>query len=713
MLFAPFSLTRTMPPALVISLGLAVVAAPVHPESLAEAVFRAEIARDYDDALLRRAAAAPQATVRRAATRAAARLKNKRAVAWLLPLFRDESGPVRRGALFACGQIAAAARGRPVAEQDDPFAVLLSAPASVFVAIRQRLEDAPDADVPAALDALAKTRDARAAPTVLAYLRHDIVAVRGSAALALARLRDPAALPEMRAALVAEKDDESRWRLVYASWLLLREQARRVRPAPGPNTTAKSEGTNGAGAQPRRPRLPRSTKATHWARELAKAAGKDRPYAERAFAVRALAWVRDGRGFLFELFEDPDARIVQTAVLGYSVDWSPESADQLLDRLLHNDALVRRATLRAIAAGRSQARPHLVKATAVLKSLEGHDRELYREAVVLANEAGAAVRVPMTPKPDDETLAFYWRAHARSPQDLPRGVPSGSQAGQAAAEVCGRSTAPMVPVARAVPLLLALTRHGDPVLRAAALDSLAARAGKEHAAHAVALARAAQGTMAHGVRVAAADALAKWKTYDPWLREAAVDPDHPVRAAARAALRRLGRSATPLPRTAAPQFHGLDARALATEAAALRGARLLVQTSRGAMKIVLYPDIAPVHCVNVVRLVRRKFYDGLTWHRVVGNFVIQGGCPRGDGAGGPGYFVPDEVGARAFVRGTLGMPRSGPDTGGCQLFVTHLPTPHLDGAYTVFGQIVRGFAVLDKIRKGDKITTIRVELPAR
>ena len=101
------------------------------------------------------------------------------------------------------------------------------------------------------------------------------------------------------------------------------------------------------------------------------------------------------------------------------------------------------------------------------------------------------------------------------------------------------------------------------------------------------------------------------------------------------------------------------------------------------------------------------FYDGLIWHRVVSNFVIQGGDPRGDGWGSDGENVRDEINAVRYGRGTLGMPKAGKDTGGCQLFITHVPTPHLDGNYTVFGRVVSGLDVIDAIEVGDAILSIR------
>ncbi|HSF43323.1 MAG TPA: peptidylprolyl isomerase, partial [Thermoanaerobaculia bacterium] len=100
------------------------------------------------------------------------------------------------------------------------------------------------------------------------------------------------------------------------------------------------------------------------------------------------------------------------------------------------------------------------------------------------------------------------------------------------------------------------------------------------------------------------------------------------------------------------------------------------------------------------------YYDGLTFHRVVPDFVIQGGDPRGDGTGGPGYSIRDEVNRLRYDRGVLGMALAGADTGGSQFFLTLSPQPHLDGGYTVFGEIVSGGEVLDRIRLGDRIEAI-------
>jgi cyclophilin family peptidyl-prolyl cis-trans isomerase len=105
-------------------------------------------------------------------------------------------------------------------------------------------------------------------------------------------------------------------------------------------------------------------------------------------------------------------------------------------------------------------------------------------------------------------------------------------------------------------------------------------------------------------------------------------------------------------------------------------------------------------------LARAGFYNGQSFHRVVPNFVVQAGDPRGDGNGGPGYTIRCEINTRPFLRGTLGMALSGKDTGGSQFFITLLPQPHLDGGYTVFGQVTRGMEVVDRLEPGDVIREI-------
>ncbi|HKC10503.1 MAG TPA: peptidylprolyl isomerase, partial [Vicinamibacteria bacterium] len=136
--------------------------------------------------------------------------------------------------------------------------------------------------------------------------------------------------------------------------------------------------------------------------------------------------------------------------------------------------------------------------------------------------------------------------------------------------------------------------------------------------------------------------------------------------------------------------------------------RAFIHTSYGPIEIHLDIVEAPLTSASFIDLARRGFYNGLPFHRVEPNFVIQGGCPRGDGNGGPGYTLRDEIGERPYGRGAVGMALSGKDTGGSQFFITHSPQPHLDGGYALFGQVVSGMEVVDKIRPGDVIERIEI-----
>ena len=139
----------------------------------------------------------------------------------------------------------------------------------------------------------------------------------------------------------------------------------------------------------------------------------------------------------------------------------------------------------------------------------------------------------------------------------------------------------------------------------------------------------------------------------------------------------------------------------------------VIKTDKGDMIAELYLQETPQTVVNFANLAKSGFYDGLNFHRVIPNFVIQGGCPYGSGIGGPGWRIKCEcVGQkRKHNRGSLSMAHAGRDTGGSQFFVCHSAQPHLNGVHTVFGELINdeSKAVLDSIRQGDKITTIEIK----
>ena len=136
-----------------------------------------------------------------------------------------------------------------------------------------------------------------------------------------------------------------------------------------------------------------------------------------------------------------------------------------------------------------------------------------------------------------------------------------------------------------------------------------------------------------------------------------------------------------------------------------------INTDKGAIKLELFPEEAPLTVTNFVNLARRGYYDGLKFHRVIANFMIQGGDPTGTGSGGPGYKFEDEFSPklRHDAPGILSMANAGPGTNGSQFFITHVPTPHLDGKHSVFGKVITGQDVVDAISKGDTINTVTIE----
>jgi peptidyl-prolyl cis-trans isomerase B (cyclophilin B) len=138
--------------------------------------------------------------------------------------------------------------------------------------------------------------------------------------------------------------------------------------------------------------------------------------------------------------------------------------------------------------------------------------------------------------------------------------------------------------------------------------------------------------------------------------------------------------------------------------------RVTLESTKGTIELELYPEHAPKTVNNFVFLAQKGFYNGVSFHRVIGDFMIQGGDPTGTGRGGPGYTFEDELKGNPLTHGTgvISMANAGPNTNGSQFFITHSPQPHLNGHHTVFGKVVKGQEVVDAIRQGDKMTRVEV-----
>jgi cyclophilin family peptidyl-prolyl cis-trans isomerase/HEAT repeat protein len=257
--------------------------------------------------------------------------------------------------------------------------------------------------------------------------------------------------------------------------------------------------------------------------------------------------------------------------------------------------------------------------------------------------------------------------------------------------------------------------HPDFAVRAAAVEGLAALKAPGLGSHLAPVYARAAGETDIDARLAVVDAVAGLtdERARSILREAArSDASRAVRARAAAALLAQKIDA-PDPGEAAIFRPPLDYREGVAPYdplpdLALFTPRAIVHTRHGPIEIHLNVVEAPVNVASFVDLARRGFYNGLSFHRVVPHFVIQGGDPRGDGSGGPGYTLRSEVGQRPFGRGTVGIADSGKDTGGSQFFITHTPTPHLDGRYTVLGWVAAGMEAVDKVRQGDVIERVEI-----
>jgi cyclophilin family peptidyl-prolyl cis-trans isomerase len=260
-------------------------------------------------------------------------------------------------------------------------------------------------------------------------------------------------------------------------------------------------------------------------------------------------------------------------------------------------------------------------------------------------------------------------------------------------------------------LLLQRLRADDFIIRATAAGALAQMRVAAAVPALVDAYRSAVGDTASDARAAILDALNTLAPMEarPLLVEALKDPDWSLRLRAAAMLREQGytdptdvaiRPASPGRPVEDPRWLALGSPQFSPHA--------FIETDKGTIELELTIGDAPLTVDNFMTLARKGFFDGVAIHRVVPDFVVQDGDPRGDGEGGPGYTIRDELNERPYLRGTVGMALSGKDTGGSQFFITHSPQPHLDARYTVFGFVVSGMDVVDRLVQWDIIRHVRI-----
>ena len=192
------------------------------------------------------------------------------------------------------------------------------------------------------------------------------------------------------------------------------------------------------------------------------------------------------------------------------------------------------------------------------------------------------------------------------------------------------------------------------------------------------------------------------------LQQALTDKDWALRLRAATLLRQQGVTDVDVTMRPAPSTVAIDDPRLPGLVAPQYSPHAFIETDKGTIEIELAILDAPLTVDNFITLARKGYFNGLAIHRVVPDFVVQDGDPRGDGEGGPGYTIRDEINQRPYLRGTVGMALAGRDTGGSQFFITHSPQPHLDARYTVFGHVVSGMDVVDRIVVGDLVRSVRI-----
>jgi cyclophilin family peptidyl-prolyl cis-trans isomerase/HEAT repeat protein len=400
-------------------------------------------------------------------------------------------------------------------------------------------------------------------------------------------------------------------------------------------------------------------------------------------AIRGLAALGDAASLplLTPLVSDPatDPALRLEAMTAFAATTDAGSSELLVDLLLDPAAPIRGLALRAL--GR-------VDPDTLMATLAGLDPD--RDWTVRTATAAALATVP----PELSLTLLTRMLEDRDPRVVPAVVTALAQL--------------MIPEVE--PLVVARLRAPDFAVRAAAAAALADRkvasalpalieAYKESLNDTTYVARAALLAAIHRLNPAAAR---------PLLQDALMDREWAVRVRASMLLREQGVTDTDAAMRPAPLRRAQDEAAWTAVASPKFSPHAFIETDKGTIEIELAVLDAALTVDNFVTLARTGFFDGVPIHRVVPDFVVQGGDPRGDGEGGPGYAVRDELNERPYLRGTVGMALDWKDTGGSQFFIAHSPAPHLDGRYTVFGQVVDGMEVVDRIVPWDVIRRIRI-----
>jgi cyclophilin family peptidyl-prolyl cis-trans isomerase/HEAT repeat protein len=428
-----------------------------------------------------------------------------------------------------------------------------------------------------------------------------------------------------------------------------------------------------------------ATKATQAASRLRQIVEERRAHPAVVIqAIRALAAINDtgSTAALVKIVGDPDADAVlrQEAMTTLGATATAEHVDLLLDLTSDTAPAVRAAAFRALAR---------VDPEAFVSTLAGLDPD--RDWTVRAAQATAFGALPTE-------LAAPRLVGMLEDRDQ-RVIP---------AVLAAIATAKVPDADR---ILLQNLRAADFRIRAAAASALAQLKVRAAVPALIDAYRSATTDATYSARQAMLEALNELDRAEarPLLQEALKDADWSLRLRAAALLKEQGATdVTPdLMRPAAAGRRVDDPEWLALGSPQF-SPHAFIDTDKGTIEIELAIQDAPLTVNNFMTLARKGFFNGISIHRVVADFVVQDGDPRGDGEGGPGYTIRDELNQRPYLRGTVGMALAGKDTGGSQYFITHSPQPHLDARYTVFGSVVNGMEVVDRITQWDVVRRVRI-----
>ncbi len=632
--------------------------------SLAAGLLQVEDRRDYDPLLVGRATASKDPWVRQLAALTCGRLRDPEASIYLPVLVRDPDTSVRRAAAFASG---------------------VSGDRRLTPGLKSALLDPDGETAAAAATALGRLGGPEAERALTAVLA-GTAGPRAEAALGLYRSKDPGLVPLLAAAL-EDADAETRR---SATWALARV------PRPGSEETLRGVL---ADADP----------------EIAAWAARGLGLLEDASAVPRLVLLAKGPA--------PGPAIQALLALERITAKSAAKADG-------RDAGLARLGDRH--PGVDVAALTLLRRTAD----EPQVREVLAHVVATGGRRGGIALASLAAGDPDRAFALAFPGSGRAPLDLRLGAAEAlpllpeervaswldALLADAAARVRMEAVSrlPRGHASSFVPHLLRALADPDGSVQAVALDVAAPFASGPgadaavrpawEAAYAAALASREPDLVASALDAAAS--LAEGGC--PLLAARRDDADDLVRARARRLLvEKCGeKPGTFARRPFATRLSASDYQRLARWAETSRLVAT-VSTTRGSFEAELPAREAPMTVDSFASLARRGFFDGTTIHRVVPDFVVQAGDPRGDGTGGPGYALRDELNPVPYVRGRIGMALSGADTGGSQWFVTLSRQPHLDGAYTVFGTVIAGMDVVDRIEQNDRLLSIRIREESR